>query len=79
MTNSKLLACLSRAMVFEARVGLGRLLVCSIDLENQLQDRPAARQLRNGIFRYMESESFQPKKTLTVLEVNSLLRSSITR
>jgi hypothetical protein len=48
-------------MLFEARVGPGRLLVCGFDLWHKLEARPAARQLRHSIQTYMDSESFQSK------------------
>ena len=56
------------AMVFECRVGTagGRLLVCAADLQNDLEKRPVARQLRRSLIDYMASDRFQPKVTLTV-------------
>ncbi|MGQ1948518.1 sugar-binding domain-containing protein [Geofilum sp. OHC36d9] len=48
------------ALIFEARVGNGKLMVCSSDIENHLQDRPAARQMRYSLLRYMQSEQFEP-------------------
>ena len=35
--------------VFETRVGPGKLLVSAFDLERQLEERPAARQLRHSL------------------------------
>ncbi len=46
-------------LIFECRVGPGRLLVCSADLEKN--DRPAARQLRASLMAYAGSDRFQPK------------------
>jgi hypothetical protein len=46
--------------VFEARVGRGRLLVTTFDLENRLAERPAARQLRRSLLDYMAGPRFQP-------------------
>ncbi len=46
-------------LIFECRVGQGRLLVCSADLEKN--DRPAARQLRASLLAYAASDRFQPK------------------
>lgn len=48
------------AMAFEAKVGKGKLIVCSADLKNNLENRPAARQLLYSIVKYMESSSFNP-------------------
>ena len=42
-------------VVVEARVNGGKLLVCSIDLVNDLQERPVARQLRHSLLKYAAS------------------------
>ena len=55
--------------VFEAKVGKGKLIFTSIDLSSDLVKRPVARQLKNSLLRYMESEEFNPS---SVLEVNDL-------
>jgi len=47
-------------LVFEAKVDGGKLVVCSIDLENNLGERPVARQLRHSLLSYMASDDFQP-------------------
>ena len=44
--------------VFEAQVGGGSLLVCGYDLAGNLDQRPAARQFRRSLFRYVASERF---------------------
>jgi hypothetical protein len=46
--------------VFEVKVGEGKLIFSSIDLVNNLDKRPVARQLRSSLLRYMESEAFSP-------------------
>jgi hypothetical protein len=46
--------------VFEAKVGDGRLVVSTFDLESRLDERPAARQLRRSLLDYMASARFQP-------------------
>jgi beta-galactosidase len=46
-------------LVFECRVGPGRLLVCSADLEKN--ERPAARQLRVSLLAYVASDRFRPQ------------------
>ena len=62
------------AMVFECRVGPagGKLLVCSADLQHDLEKRPAARQLRRSLIDYMASNRFQPKVTLTVEQLRPI-------
>jgi len=48
------------AAIFEACVGEGRLIVCTIDLQNNLASRPAARQLFHSLVAYMSSDGFSP-------------------
>ncbi len=45
-------------VIFEARVGKGRLLVCSIDLNHD--SRPVAQQLRRSLLDYMAGNRFHP-------------------
>ena len=47
-------------VIFEARVGAGRLLVCGIDLPGLVEKQPAARQLLASLQRYAGSEAFHP-------------------
>ena len=49
------------ALLFEAQVGNGKLVVCSADLQSNLNERPAARQLFFSITKYMLSDKFNPK------------------
>src|SRR5262249_42989087 len=48
-------------VIFECRVGDGRLLVSAIDIMNNLDARPAAGQLRRSLLDYMASDKFQPR------------------
>ena len=48
-------------LVFETKVGSGRLLVCSIDLNGDLESNPVARQFRSSLFQYLASDRFKPK------------------
>jgi beta-galactosidase len=52
-------------LVFEAKLGTGKLLVATPDLENSLPRRMAARQLRRSLLDYMASAKFEPKTTIT--------------
>ena len=47
--------------VFEARVGKGKLLVSSLDIESALDQRVVARQLRRSLITYMVSDRVDPK------------------
>jgi hypothetical protein len=50
-------------LVFEGRVGEGRLLVCGINLRT-MPENPEAMQLLNGLYDYVGSPAFQPKTPL---------------
>ena len=51
--------------IFEALVGPGKLLVCTLDVESELESRIVARQLRRALFAYAGSREFAPKGKLT--------------
>lgn len=61
-------------LVFEANVGKGKLLVSSINLEDNLQERPAARQLLHSLLEYAKSDRFAPVTTVSLDAIRSLLR-----
>ena len=48
------------ALAFECRVGRGKLLVCSVNVRDNLDDRPAARQFLRSMLGYMASSAFNP-------------------
>jgi len=58
--------------VLEARVGQGKLVVCSIDLP-ALQDKPEARQLLYSLLRYMNSAEFAPGASLALTDIQAIL------
>jgi len=49
------------ALIFEAKVGQGKLLISGIDLTQDLDKRPEARQLLFSLKKYMAGEKFAPK------------------
>ena len=55
-------------------MGNGKLLVCSVDLENDLASRPVARQLRHSLLAYMASDDFAPRTSITTEMLEGLLR-----
>jgi hypothetical protein len=57
--------------VFEAKAGNGSLLVCGYDLTNDLDHRPAARQFRRSLFRYVSSAAFRPTVELPLPWIES--------
>jgi hypothetical protein len=52
--------------LFEARVGGGSLLVCTIDLPRLADNLPAAKQLLRSLYAYVGSDSFRPSEELDV-------------
>ncbi len=61
------------ALLFEARLGKGKLMVCSIDLKNELESDPVRRQFRHSVLRYMEGKRFAPTTTVTADQVRGLI------
>lgn len=51
-------------IVFEFRVGKGKLLVCTADL-SKVMDKPEARQFYSSLLRYASSAEFNPKASIT--------------
>lgn len=64
------------ALVFEARVAGGKLLVCSIDLRSDLDKRPVARQLLHSLLAYVNSKVFNPKMPCNIALLEKLFQSS---
>jgi hypothetical protein len=58
-------------LIFEFRVGKGRLLVCMSNLK-QIQDKPEGRQFYYSILRYMSSDKFNPLHQITEKELIAL-------
>ncbi|MCK5462573.1 MAG: beta-galactosidase, partial [Bacteroidales bacterium] len=61
------------ALAFEAATGKGKLLVCSIDLQESLDKRPVSRQLLYAVLQYMNSPAFNPGIRLDPGQVRDLL------
>ncbi|MFN8441840.1 MAG: glycoside hydrolase [Caldilineaceae bacterium] len=60
------------ALLFEAQVAGGKLMVCSMDLQHDLEKRLVARQMRYSLLAYMSSERFNPTLALTDEQVRTL-------
>ena len=60
------------AAIFEAKCGSGRLLVCTLDVTQNLEGRLAARQLRRSLLAYMNSGDFNPPTELSEQTLRSL-------
>ncbi len=59
------------ALVFETRVGDGKLLACSCDLTSDLDKRPVARQMRRSLLDYMAGKQFAPESSLTIQQLDA--------
>jgi hypothetical protein len=57
-------------LVFEAKLGKGSLLVCSIDLENK--SNPVVTQFRHSLLRYLSGSKFHPRIQVTADQVRKL-------
>jgi len=64
----------SLALLFEAKVGEGSILVSGADLVNNLSSRPEARQLKASLLSYMESEAFNPAVELEPEELKRIVK-----
>lgn len=64
------------ALIFEARVGKGKIMVSSADLSPDLNaEEPAARQLFYSLQRYMQSDAFQPKFRVDFNTINDIFKT----
>jgi len=62
--------------VLEASVGKGRLIVCSINITDNIESRPAARQFARSLHAYMGSERFRPQYKLEAGALRTLFGQS---
>jgi hypothetical protein len=62
------------AALAEARVGDGRLMLCAMDIETDLDRRVVARQFRKSLLDYLASPDFQPACRLTVAQARGVLQ-----
>ena len=63
-------------LIFEAKVGQGRLLVCAADLPNHLED-PAVRQLHASLLAYAGSDRFDPQAVWTSDQLQRILPNPV--
>jgi hypothetical protein len=61
-------------LIFECKVGKGKLLVSGIDLLNDNTNRPEARQLLYSLKKYMASDAFEPTITVDIGKIKSLYK-----
>jgi hypothetical protein len=57
------------ALIFEVKVGPGKVLVCATDIVNNLDSRPVARQLRQSLLAYMDGPAFHPDVEISMEDI----------
>ena len=63
------------ALVFEAQVGKGKIIVSSADLSSHLVNKPASKQLFLSLQKYMSSDAFNPKNSLSLEVIQDIFVS----
>lgn len=61
------------ALAFESKTDGGKLMVCSIDLKEKIDERPVSKQLLLSLLNYMNSKSFNPKVDVDIRKVKGLM------
>ena len=64
----------SLALLFEAKVGKGKVIISGIDLQSNLSTRPEAQQLLFSLEKYMSGNQFNPKVELEADLINKLIK-----
>ena len=62
-------------LLFEAKVGKGKIIISGIDLINNLEERVATGQLLHSIKKYILSKEFNPQNNLDIEEIASLIKN----
>jgi hypothetical protein len=62
------------ALVFETRTGKGKLMVCSIDMKEKIDERPVTKQLLISMLNYMNSEAFNPKVEVNIDLIKDIMK-----
>lgn len=62
------------ALVLEAKVGKGKLLLSGIDFSTEMENRPEARQLLFSLTKYMAGDKFNPQVELTADHLKKLIK-----
>lgn len=65
------------ALVFEAKIGKGKLIVSGIDLHTKLKERPEAQQMLYSLKKYMAGNQFDPDVELDVKSITDLFVNNI--
>jgi len=60
------------AYLWECRVGNGKLMVSTINFTDNLENRPASKQLKSSVLNYMNSNQFNPAIIIDFTRINEL-------
>ena len=60
------------AMIFEASVGKGKIIVCGVDLLTDVEKRPEAQQLLFSLKQYMAGDHFHPAVQLEAEQIKGM-------
>ena len=63
----------SLGLVFECKIGKGKLIFSSIDLQTDMEKRPEARQLLYSLMAYTASPKFNPKQEISTANISKIL------
>jgi len=61
------------ALAFETKTHGGKLMVCSIDLKDLIDERVVSKQLKSSILNYMNSQTFNPQVEVDLSKVKELI------
>ncbi len=61
------------ALAFETKTYGGKLMVCSIDLNDLTDERVVSKQLKSSMLKYMNSQTFNPQVEVDLSEVKELI------
>ncbi|MBC7626621.1 MAG: glycoside hydrolase family 2, partial [Ferruginibacter sp.] len=62
------------ASIIEAKVGKGKLLLCTMDIQHDLEKRPVAAQLKYSLLKYMEENKFNPVTNLNENNLKKIIK-----
>lgn len=65
----------SLGLMFEAKVGKGKIMVSGIDLLTQQQSRTEAKALLSSVLNYMNGDEFHPQETLDISVIQGLIET----
>jgi len=60
-------------LLFETKVGPGKLLICAMDLDTEIEHRPSAQQMKASLLKYVSGNSFEPEYELSAELLDRIL------